>query len=71
MRVFLEEVTPKLSFRGWVRGWDGEEEGISDGMERMHKQIWNSKDWWILSTDAGLVCVCAVGRVVGEYGYLG
>lgn len=38
----------------------------------MHKQIRNSKDWWILSTDAGLVCVCHGERVVvvGEYGYL-
>lgn len=70
MRDFLEEVTPELSFRGLVRDWDGKEEGISDGMESMHTHTWNSKDWWVLSTDAGLVCVCAMGRVVGEYGYL-
>lgn len=41
MEGFLEEVTLELSFRCWVGGGDREEEGISDGMEKLYENTWS------------------------------
>lgn len=58
---FLEEGTSEVSCRGWVGGGEGEEEGISDGIESVHKQIRSSKDWglWV---EMQVQCVFVFGR---------